>query len=34
MRLNKEYMGTVELAPQRKVIAGEFSTWTIIFTAG
>ncbi len=34
MRLNKEYMGTVELAPQRKVVAGEFSTWTITFTAG
>ena len=34
MRLNKEYMGTVELAPEKQVIAGEFSTWTITFTAG
>lgn len=34
MRLNKEYMGTVSLSPERDVIAGEFSTWTITFTAG
>lgn len=34
MRLNKEYMGTVELSPEKPVIAGEFSTWTITFTAG
>ena len=34
MRLNKEYMGTVTLSPDRDVVAGEFSTWTITFTAG
>ena len=34
MRLNKEYMGTISLSPDKDVIAGEFSTWTITFTAG
>ena len=34
MRLNKEYMGTVSLSPESDVTAGEFSTWTITFTAG
>ena len=34
MRLDKEYMGTVTLSPDRDVVAGEFSTWTITFTAG
>ena len=34
MRLNKEYMGTISISPERDVMAGEFSTWTITFTAG
>lgn len=34
MRLNKEYMGTIALSPDTDVTAGEFSTWTITFTAG
>ena len=34
MRLNKEYMGTIALSPETDVTAGEFSTWTITFTAG
>ena len=34
MRLNKKYMGTISLSPDKDVIAGEFSTWTITFTAG
>lgn len=34
MRLNKTYMGTCSLEPTRDVTAGEFSTWTITFTAG
>lgn len=34
MRLNEAYMGTVTLSPETDVTAGEFSTWTITFTAG
>ena len=34
MRLNEEYMGTVSISPDKDVVAGEFSTWTITFTAG
>lgn len=34
MRLTKEYMGTVQLLPDKPVVAGEFSTWQLIFTAG
>lgn len=34
MRLNKEFMGTIRITPDRDVTAGEFSTWTIEFQAG
>lgn len=34
MRLTEQYMGTLSLTPERDVTAGEFSTWTIRFTAG
>ena len=34
MRLNKEFMGTIRITPDRDVTAGEFSTWTIEFKAG
>lgn len=34
MRLNERYMGVTVLEPMRDVMAGEFSTWTLTFTAG
>jgi hypothetical protein len=32
--LKKSSLGWVELKPHRKVVAGEYSTWRIIYTAG
>ena len=34
MRLNKEFMGEINLSPQKDVVAGEFSSWIITFKAG
>lgn len=34
MRLNKEYMGSIDITPNTDVVAGEFSTWVIKFKAG